>query len=72
MKQPIYVILFLILLAYLGGCMPEPGPVVSVSPEQSKACYAQAQAQLSPQWAGGSKLDRAVAIFSVISTCEGN
>jgi len=52
--------------------MPEPGPVVSVSPEQSQACYADAQAQLSPAWAGASKLDRAAAILSVITTCEGN
>lgn len=70
--KPVYFILVVILLAYLGGCMPEPGPVVSVKPEQSKACYAQAQAQLSPQWAGASKFDRARVALSVISTCEGN
>ena len=70
--KPIYFLLVVILLAYLGGCMPEPGPVVSVSPEQSQACYADAQAQLSPAWAGASKLDRAAAILSVITTCEGN
>lgn len=58
--KPIYILLFVILLAYLGGCMPEPGPVVSVNPDQSKACYADAQAQLSPQWAGASKLDQRV------------
>lgn len=70
--KPIYFILVVILLAYVGGCVPEPGPVVSAKPEQSKACYADAQQQLSPQWAGASKLDRAAAILSVISTCEGN
>lgn len=38
---------------------------------QRNPCYADAQAQLSPQWAGASKLDRAAVIFDVVSTCEG-
>lgn len=38
---------------------------------QRKACYADAQAQLSPQWADASRLDRAVVAMKVISTCEG-
>lgn len=33
--------------------------------------HADAQQQLSPQWANASTLDRAVAAFNVITTCEG-
>jgi len=71
--KPIYFLLVVILLAYLGGCMPQlpadPGPQLTV--EQSKLCYDQAQAQLSPQWAAASVVDRAVVALQVISICEG-
>jgi len=70
--KPVYFVLVAIFLAYLGGCMPDPGTAASVTTEQSKACYADAQQQLSPQWANASKLDRAIAAFTVITTCEGS
>lgn len=38
---------------------------------QRKACYADAQAQLSPQWADANRLERAVVAMQVINTCEG-
>jgi hypothetical protein len=38
----------------------------------SRGCYADAQQQLSPQWAGANRLDRAIAAITVIATCEGS
>lgn len=60
----------------MGGCFGSVGGGKghqSMQPTiDAKACYADAQAQLSPQWANASTLDRAVAAISVISVCEGS
>lgn len=67
--------LVLIVLT-MGGCFGSVGGGKgnqSMQPSiDAKACYADAQAQLSPQWANASTLDRAVAAISVISVCEGS
>ncbi len=75
--KTLMIALVMILALYAGGCFdtalgrdnsPQPQPATI----DSAACYADAQAQLSPHWASASKLDRAVAALTVISTCEGN
>ena len=69
------IIALAVLILAMGGCFGNVGgnkgnasmqPVID-----TQACYEDARAQLSPQWANASTLDRAVAAFSVISTCEG-
>lgn len=63
------VIVFLLMAMF--GCFGTVGdqPPATVG---TQACYADAAAQLSPQWAAGpNMLDRAAAAFSVISICEG-
>lgn len=74
-KTILITCLVLIILA-LGGCFGSVGGGKgnqSMQPTiDAKACYADAQAQLSPQWANASTLDRAVAAFTVISVCEGS
>lgn len=79
------VISLAVIVLVMGGCFgnvgggassPEgPHSATGAVPELAegtKACYADAQQQLSPQWANASTLDRAVAAFTVISVCEGN
>lgn len=74
--KTIFGICLIVVILALGGCF---GDVAggnkgqqSMQPSiDTKACYADAQAQLSPQWANASTLDRAVAAFTVITTCEG-
>ena len=73
-KNTLIISLVVIALA-MGGCFGSAGGGKgnqSMQPaSNAKACYADASAQLSPQWAGASTLDRAVAAISVISVCEG-
>ena len=74
-KHTLIISLAVIVLA-MGGCFGSAGGGkgnASMQPTiNTKACYDDASAQLSPQWAGASTLDRAVAAISVISVCEGN
>jgi hypothetical protein len=71
--KPLFIMALVILILAMGGCFgsgaghEQPG-----QPAHTGACYEDARAQLSPQWASASALDRAVAAFSVISICEGN
>lgn len=74
-KNTLIISLAVIVLA-MGGCFGDvaggnKGQQSMQPAGNTKACYADAQAQLSPQWAGASTLDRAVAAFTVITTCEG-
>ena len=73
-------LLLVVVVLALAGCdsgTDQNGnhwPFDNESPEAAavrKACYADAQAQLSPQWAGASRLERAVVAMQVINTCEG-
>ena len=74
--KSVFGIALLMIVLAMGGCF---GDVAGGSKGQqsmqpagnAKACYADAQQQLSPQWANASTLDRAVAAISVISVCEG-
>lgn len=65
-----------VIVLAMGGCFGSTGGgkgQQSMQPTiNTKACYADAQQQLSPQWANASTLDRAAAILSVITTCEGS
>ena len=74
--KTILIVLCAAVVLYTQGCFDSVGGSkgnASMQPTiDSKACYADAQQQLSPQWAGASTLDRAVAAISVISVCEGN
>ena len=74
-KNTLIISLVVIALA-MGGCFGSAGGGKgnqSMQPTiNAKACYADAQQQLSPQWASASALDRAVAAFNVITTCEGS
>jgi len=70
--KTIAIILVAILALYAGGCLDRGDDVQTAPAINSQACYSDAQAQLSPQWAGANKLDRAVAILTVINVCEGN
>ena len=75
--KTVLIVVLVAVALYVQGCFDAVGggakgqqsmqPVID-----SKACYADAQQQLSPQWASASKLDRAIAAFTVITTCEGN
>jgi hypothetical protein len=72
----ILIVLCAAVVLYTQGCFDAIGGSKGQQSMQptidSKACYADAQQQLSPQWANASKLDRAIAAFTVITTCEGN
>ena len=74
--KTILIVLCAAVVLYTQGCFDAVGGAkgnASMQPTiDSKACYADAQQQLSPQWANASKLDRAIAAFTVITTCEGN
>lgn len=74
--KTVFGICFAVMLLALGGCFGSVGGGkgnASIQPAiDTQACYADAQAQLSPQWANASTLDRAVAAISVISVCEGS
>lgn len=68
------VLLLVAVAGVLVGCGGDNRSLDNETPAQAaarKACYADAQAQLSPQWAGATRLDRAVVAMKVISTCEG-
>lgn len=73
--KTIFGICVAVIALTMGGCFGNVGGgkgQQSMQPTiNTKACYADAQAQLSPQWANASTLDRAVAAISVISVCEG-
>lgn len=62
-----------IFTLYAGGCFDRAAANSSTTTPafDSRACYADAQAQLSPQWAGANRFQRGIAILQVISTCEG-
>lgn len=74
--KTIFGICVAVIVLAMGGCFGNVGGAkgnASMQPViDTKACYADAQQQLSPQWANASKLDRAIAAFTVITTCEGN
>lgn len=75
--KTILIVLCAVVVLYAQGSFDSVGGGgkgnASIQPViDSKACYADAQQQLSPQWANASKLDRAIAAFTVITTCEGN
>ena len=74
--KTILIVLCAVVILYTQGCFDAigggKGNASMQPPIDSKACYADAQQQLSPQWANASKLDRAIAAFTVITTCEGN
>ncbi len=74
--KTIFGICVAVIILAMGGCFGSAGGgkgQQSMQPTiNTKACYADAQQQLSPQWANASTLDRAVAAFTVITTCEGN
>ena len=74
--KTIFAICVVVIVLAIGGCFGSAGGSkgnASMQPAgNTKACYADAQAQLSPQWANASTLDRAVAAFTVITTCEGS
>lgn len=68
------MLLVAVVALALAGCEPGFGDGTPETTEEAaarKACYADAQAQLSPQWSGASRQDRAVAAMKVISICEG-
>lgn len=74
--KTIFGICMAVIVLAMGGCFGNVGGGKgqhSMQPTiNTKACYADAQQQLSPQWANASTLDRAVAAFNVITTCEGS
>lgn len=79
--KTIFGICVVVIVLAMGGCFGNVGGGASTSSatasvpelvEGTKACYVDAQQQLSPQWANASTLDRAVAAFTVITTCEGS
>jgi len=74
--KAVLIVLCAVVVLYTQGCFDAVGGGkgnASMQPTiNTKACYADAQQQLSPQWANASTLDRAVAAFTVITTCEGN
>lgn len=73
--KTILIVVLVAVALYVQGCFDAIGGAKGQQSMQptinTKACYADAQQQLSPQWANASKLDRAAAILSVITTCEG-
>lgn len=74
--KTIFGICVAVIVLAMGGCFGNVGGGKGNQSMQpvgnAKACYKDAQQQLSPQWANASTLDRAVAAFTVITTCEGN
>lgn len=75
--KTVFGICVAVIMLVLGGCFGDvagggKGNASMQPASNAKACYADARAQLSPQWAGASTLDRAVAAISVISVCEGS
>lgn len=76
MDGKIIVIVVLALVLYSAGCFDQAlgsdGRQVQAAPTiDSRACYADAQAQLSPQWAAASRVERALVALTVIRVCEG-
>ena len=73
--KTILIVMCAAVVLYTQGCFDAIGGAKGQQSMQptidTKACYADAQQQLSPQWANASKLDRAIAAFTVITTCEG-
>ncbi len=69
--KTIFGICVAVIILAMGGCFGNASHGQGQQSMQSSACYADAQQQLSPQWASASTLDRAAAAFSVISVCEG-
>lgn len=69
--QNLFIAAIVVIILAMGGCFGSVGDRPPAGAVQT-GCYGQATAQLSPQWAGASTLDRAAAAFSVIGTCEGN
>jgi hypothetical protein len=73
--KAVLIVLCAVVVLCTQGCFDAVGGGkgnASMQPTiNTKACYADAQQQLSPQWANASTLDRAVAAFNVITTCEG-
>lgn len=67
----LFIAAIVVIILAMGGCFGTVGDRPPAGAMQT-GCYGQAVAQLSPQWAGASTLDRAAAAFSVIGTCEGN
>lgn len=67
----LFIAAIVLIILAMGGCFGTVGDRPPAGAMQT-GCYGQATAQLSPQWAGASTLDRAAAAFSVIGTCEGN
>lgn len=49
-----------------------PGPLYQVNSQatMNKSCIANAQSQLSPQWAQGSTFERGIVALQVIRACE--
>lgn len=74
-SKTIVIAIAVIFALYAGGCFDRAmgSTTNNVAPTvDTRACYADAQQQLSPQWAGANKLQRGIAILKVISICEGN
>lgn len=71
--RTLVIAIFSIFALYAGGCFDRAvaNSSTTTSAFDSRACYADAQAQLSPQWAGANRFQRAMAALQVISTCEG-
>ena len=68
----LFIAAIVLIILAMGGCFGSVGDRTETAGALQTGCYGQATAQLSPQWAGASTLDRAAAAFSVIGTCEGN
>jgi len=70
--KTIAIILVAILALYAGGCLDRGDDVQTAPAINSQACYSDAQAKHSSHLVAYNKLDRAVAILTVINVCEGN
>jgi len=67
--QNLFIAAIVVIILAMGGCFGSVGDRPPAGAVQT-GCYGQATAQLSPQWAGASTLDRVAAAFTVIGTCE--
>jgi len=68
--KTIFGICVAVIVLAMGGCFGSVGDRTETPSAAQTGCYGQATAQLSPQWAGASTLDRVAAAFTVIGMCE--